>query len=865
MGVPIIQPSFAAGELAPSLWSRVDLAKYHVGAALLRNFFVDYRGGVANRAGTRFVNQVFDSSNVVRLIPFQFSTLQTYVLEFGHLYMRVIMNGAHVLEPTLNITGVTNANPCVVTLNAHGYANGDWVFIDGVGGMTQLNGKYFKIIASTLNTFTLGDVNGTAINSTAYGVYTAGGTSGRVFKLTTTYTASDLALLKFVQSADTMTLVHKSYVPRNLTRTQHYAWTLTDITFVPTQAAPNITSVTASTAGGTGYTFVVTAISADGTEESVASNAVNVASATMSTTGGAYCQVTWTAPAGPQPARYNIYRTDENAGVNPPLTGSVFGYVGSAAGNALSFIDQNTLPDLTNAPPTAQNPFAAANNPGCVTYYQARRFYAGSTAFPQTLWGSRTNNFGNMNTTFPSKDTDALTISILSQQVNAIQFMIPLTPLLVFTRGGAWKLSSGGTGTEAISPTAISADPQVYNGCSDRLPPIVINYDILYAQAKGSIVRDLAYNLYLNTFTGTDLTILSNHLFTGYTLLEWAWAEEPHKIVWAVRNDGALLGFTYLKEQDVYAWTRHDTTNGLFESVASISEGAEDAVYFVVRRFINGRYVRYIERLNTRNFNNAGIPDVSQAFFVDCGLRNTLGTPAATVTPSATTTSFAVDNVVNGTILITADANVFTAGDVGKVIRLNGGRGTVTAFVDAKNVQVKVLIPLVSIWPAASGSWTYTTPITTVTNLDHLEGQTVSILADGGKQGARTVVNGTVTLDIACADVIIGLPIQAQLQSLYLDAGGTPTIQGKQIGVNACTIRVVNSRGLKVGNSFDTVVPFKERGRTNLMGTPIDLITGDERMPLDPLYRQNPQVCVQQDDPLPAQILALIPEITVAR
>ena len=864
--MPIIQPSFAAGELAPSLWSRVDLAKYHVGAALLRNFFIDYRGGAANRPGTMFVNQVKDSTKPVRLIPFQFSTVQTYILEFGHLYMRVIMNGGHVLEPSGNITGATQANPCVITQNAHGYATGDWVFISGVGGMTQLNSKYFIVTVLTANTYSLSNLNGVAINSAAYGAYTAGGTAARVFTLVTPYAASDLALLKFTQSADVMTLTHTAYAPRNLTRTAHYIWTLTAITFSPTQGAPTITAVTPSTAGATGYKYVVTAISADGTEESLPSNAVNGASVPMSTTAGAYVTVTWTAPAGTQPSRYNIYRTDETIGVSPPAAGSIFGYVGSTDGTALTFLDQNTLEDLTNAPPTAANPFAAGNNPGCVAYYQGRRFYAGSTSGPQTVWGSRSACFNNMDTTFPSKATDALTASILSQQVNAVQFMVPLTALLVLTKGGAWKLWSGNQ-SEAITPSAITADPQVYNGCNDKVPPIIVNYDILYVQSKGAIVRDLSYNLYLNVFTGTDLTILSNHLFQGHTILEWAWSEEPNKMVWAVRDDGVLLGFTYLKEQDVYAWTRHDTTNGLFLSVASISEGAEDAVYFVVKRLINGNYVQYIERLASRTFTNAGVADVTQAWFVDCGLRYTLGTPNANVTPSASTANgFLKDNVVGGVITITADAAVFTNADVGNIIRINGGRGTVSTFVNANTVLVTLMVPLNSIWPAATGSWTYTVPIKTINQLDHLEGQTVAILADGGVQGQRVVQNGTITLDQACADIIIGLPIQSQLQSLYIDANapGNTTIQGKPMAVNACTIRVKDSRGLKIGNKFSTVVPIKERTQNTNLGTFAPLITGDERMPLDPLYTQTPQVCIQQDDPLPAQILGIIPEISLA-
>lgn len=75
--IPFIQPSFAAGELSPFLYGRVDLAKFKVGARTLRNFFVHAHGGASNRPGTRFVGEVDDSAKRHRLIPFQFRTLPT--------------------------------------------------------------------------------------------------------------------------------------------------------------------------------------------------------------------------------------------------------------------------------------------------------------------------------------------------------------------------------------------------------------------------------------------------------------------------------------------------------------------------------------------------------------------------------------------------------------------------------------------------------------------------------------------------------------------------------------------------------------------------------------------------------------------
>ena len=151
-----LQPSFAAGELSPFLYGRVDLAKFHVGARTMQNFFVHPHGGASNRPGTRFVGEVDDSTVRHRLIPFQFRTLpagQCYALVFGHMTMQVVMFNA------------------------------------GAPGFVE-------------------------------------SAPGVIYTLATPYAATDLPLLKFVQSADTMTLTHPSYSARRLTRTGHAAWTL---------------------------------------------------------------------------------------------------------------------------------------------------------------------------------------------------------------------------------------------------------------------------------------------------------------------------------------------------------------------------------------------------------------------------------------------------------------------------------------------------------------------------------------------------------------------------------------------------------------------------------------------------------------
>jgi len=568
MSQSIIQPSFAGGELAPSLHARVDLAKYAVGLKLCRNFFAHAHGGVSNRPGTEFIGEVKDSNRRSRLIPFAFNTDQTYVLEFGHNTLRVIMDGGYV-----------EASP------------------------------------------------------------------GAVYEIASPYPEADLPTLAYVQSADVMTLVHGLHPPRELRRTGHAAWAFSDIAFTPSITPPASVSATPFTSytelPTETYRYKITAV-ADGTmEESVASAEASVTNYSLGrythqpSDGPVeyrdnYNTVSWSVVPGAK--RYHVYK----------MGNGLFGFVGTSEGT--SFKDNNIEPDETDTPPEARNPFDGSGNyPSTATFYEQRRVFANSVANPQTIWMTASGSYRNMNVSTPTKDDDAVTVTIASRQVNAIRHLVPLTSLIALTAGGEFTIDSGSQ-ADAIGPGAIRIKPQGYRGAS-IVPPLVIGNTCLFVQDKGAIVRDLGYTFESDSYTGNDLSILANHLFRGQQIAEWAYAQAPYSLVWAVRSDGALLCLTYEREQQVWAWTRHDTVGGVFESVAVVSEGAEDAVYFVVRRTINGVTKRYVERLHTRQFD-----DVKGCFFVDCGL-SYAGAPTKTLS--------GLGHLEGQTVAILGDGNVF--------------------------------------------------------------------------------------------------------------------------------------------------------------------------------------------------------------
>ena len=235
--------SFTAGEISPRLEGRTNIEKYREGLSDLTNMVVMPHGGVTRRPGTEYLGEIANSSVKSRLIPFQFKTSDTYILEFGNQTMRVLRNDLQVLNSTTrNISAATKANPVVITTSAsHGYSNGDEVYIDSAGGMTEINGRNYLVANVTSTTFELTDLFGNNINGTSFTTYTSGGTVNEIYEISTVYTEAQLFDLRFAQSADTMYIVHPSHPVKTLTRTDHNAWTFTNLT-INENSTPTLTS-----------------------------------------------------------------------------------------------------------------------------------------------------------------------------------------------------------------------------------------------------------------------------------------------------------------------------------------------------------------------------------------------------------------------------------------------------------------------------------------------------------------------------------------------------------------------------------------------------------------------------------------------
>ncbi|MFA6051567.1 MAG: hypothetical protein WC762_03155 [Methylobacter sp.] len=593
----VLRNSCSGGEISRELFGRLDIAKVQSGLDTCRNFIVMPHGVASNRAGFQFVNEVKASANFTRLINFSFSTSQTFAIEMGAGYFRFHTLAASLLTGTLTAyNGVT------------AYAAGDLCSSGGV--------NYYCKAPTTGNA---------PPNATYWYAMPANG----LYEIPNSYAQGDLADIHYVQSGDVITLVHPNYAPMELKRFGNLNWVLSTITFASQTVAPVIGTAVKTGTGGTlkDFKYVVTALNSLGYEESPPSAASNILSNDL-TIQGNYNTINWSAVTGA--VRYNIYK----------YAGGTYGFIGQTT--ALTFVDDNIIADLTKTIPIIDAIFNGSGNyPSAVGYYEQRRFFAGTNNQPQNVWATQSASDNNMSYSIPSQASDALRFKIAAQRANGIKHLVPALDLLAMTESTEWRVfSSSGN---ALTASSITIKAQAQNGATNVTPVLIDNY-ILYAQAQGGHIREMAFQWQNSGYTSADLCLLAPHLFDFNTITDMTFSRAPTPVMWAINSTGALLGLTYVPDQEVSAWHKHDTTNGLFESCITVTENNADVLYVIVNRTINGQAKRYIECLHTRKF-----ADVKDAFFVDCGL---------TYSGAATSTISGLGHLEGQTVSILGDGLV---------------------------------------------------------------------------------------------------------------------------------------------------------------------------------------------------------------
>jgi len=791
--VSSIITNFRAGEISPRLEGRIDLQKYNEAVKDLNNMIVFPQGGVTRRPGTYYAGTTKDGGQV-RLINFEFSDTQAYVLEFGNLYVRIYKDGGLVTATTTAISAITKANPAVVTSNSHGLNNGDRVFITSVVGMTEVNNREFTVAGKTTNTFQL-----SGVNSSAFTTYGSAGTSGKIIEVTTPYTAAQLATINFAQSADVLFLAHNSHEPAKLTRTSHTAWTLTDIDFTDgPYLDENITATTLYASADNG-SVTITA-SADLFASTDVGRLIRFREVLEIT----YDE--WAAStsyANNVFVRFNghVYKnvkgSTQTSGSTPPVHTSgtesygnldwqyrhddtgyvkITGYTNATTVTATVKEDDggvSVLPAQVVGSSNATEKWSLGSFstttgfPRAIGFYEERLYFAATTDQPQTIFGSVSADFENH--TPGIADDSAINVTIASDQVNVIKHLLPARFLQLLTTSAEFTLS-GGAGSEPVTPTNVNVLRETTFGTGSVKPLRAGNSTILI-QKGSEKVKEITFDLDTDGLLGVDLTVLADHLARG-GLTDMVWQQEPELLIWFVHNDGRLIGLTYDRANATVGWHEHSLGgSGIVESVTAIPSGAEDQVYLSVKRTINSATVRHIVFLKSTYFND----DVTDAFFVDSGL---------TYSGSATTS---------------------------------------------------------------------------ITGLNHLEGVSVTILADGSAHANKTVSGGAITLDRSSSKVHVGYGYTSSLETLRMEAGAEDGIaQGKIKRIHGVTARFFQTVGAELGpdtNNLDRL-PFRDSSMN--MDEAVPLFNGDKEISFPSGYDNDAKIVIRQTQPLPMTILAIM-------
>ena len=792
--VSTIITNFRTGEISPKLEGRIDLQKYNEAAQTVNNMLVFPSGGVTRRPGTFFAGRSKDGGKV-RLINFEVSDEQAYVLEFGASYIRFYKDGGLLTEATTNITAVTKANPAVVTAASHGLNNGDRVFIKSVGGMTEINNLEFTVANKTTNTFEL-----SGINSSAFTTYTSGGTVGKIVEVTTTYSVTQIFEINHTQSADVLFLAHKDHEPAKLTRTTATSFTLSDIDFTDgpwLDENDTTTTLYASAATGSGITITASAslfassdigryirfreiLEIEHDEWAASTSYAN--NVTVRYSGHVYKQVTGSTQTSGNTPPVHLSGTETYGTIDWEYLHDEHGHVKIVGFTSATVVtadvheDQygnSRLPDSAVGSSNANTRWSlgafggSQGFPKAVGFYEQRLYFAGTTGQPQTIFGSVSADFENM--TPGTLDDSAVNFTIASDKVNVIRHLLPARFLQVLTTSAEFTLS-GGTGATPVTPTNVNVLRETTFGCSEVRPIRAGNSTILIQKGQEK-VKEITFDLDTDGLLGIDLTILADHIPSG-GLTDMVWQQEPELIVWFVHSDGRLVGLTYDRANAAIGWHDHSIGgSGVVESITSIPSGAEDQVYVSVKRTIDGSTVRHVEFLKPIEFGD----DVADAFYVDSGL---------TYDGSATTT---------------------------------------------------------------------------ITGLNHLEGETVTILADGASHPDKTVSGGSITLERSASKVHVGYSYTSTLETLRLEAGADDGVaQGKIKRIHGVTARFFKTVGAELGPDTNNLDRLPFRDSSMAMNQAVPLFTGDKEIYFPSGYENDARVVVRQSQPLPMTVLAIM-------
>lgn len=843
-----LQSSFEGGEISPLLYGRVDSPRYKNSLALCKNWLPMIQGSLARRPGTNFVGLAKATGIGPKLIPFSFSTTQSYILEFGYdpgissgyirfwaNYGQVLSSGSTPLE-ILHPYSAVELNQIKYTQSAdvlylvhqnhppmklERFSATSWQLIQAVFS----DGPYLDIIPQdglTVYSLTVGATSGSTQLSIGWNIAVTGAANN----------GSGLVRL-----------------------------TLADTTPFESGQTYGVGAVAGTTeANGTWVVSVVDSTHID-LEGSAFVNAY--------ISGG----VIGLAP---------FASTDVGRLVRIGDTSGSWGWAIITGFSATSTVDihiQGTLASTTAIAFALGAWSETTGYPSNACFNQDRLCLSGSTANPERIDASVTSDYQNFAPSQASdgtvQDNNAFSFSLNANDVNQLEWMVSdARGLLAGSVSSEWDMTASTTQI-AITPSNVNVSRQSKWGSAPNVNAFLVGICTLFLQRGGRKLRELNYQWAINGYMATDLSELAEHI-TGNGIVDMAYQSIPISVVWMVRSDGALVGCTYARDMQSLqtGWHQHvlggngDDSGSppKINSIAVIPDptGVKDDLWLSVARSVNGTGNTYCIEYMNKIFED--IDDYRFATFMDSvqTLDNpnfitvmTNASPCQITAPShgfTTGNSVRLDSIVG---MMTGEVNppVYPP----PTNPLNGKVFTVTV-IDTDNFTIA--FDTTSLTSYQIGGLCRKLD-TVISGLTAKEGETVSILADGAVQPNQVVSNtGTITLQQPAATVLVGYCYNSQAQLLRLEAGArNGTSLGKRRRTHKLGIMVHRSGpGLLVGPNFTSPDPILFRTENqDLNGFSVGLYSGILSESLDFDYDFDNQICLTANNPLPCLISAIMP------
>ena len=613
---------------------------------------------------------------------------------------------------------------------------------------------------------------------------------------------------------------------------------------------------------------------------------------------------------------------DEYSGIRVyrrPNNGGSYGFIGSSSitrsvsTNLFSdFEDLGGNADFTNNPQEliTKSNFSGVDldtlNPKTGVVYQQRLLIGNITDDEEAILASRPAFQNNFYRDRPYDADSALKFKSGTSGKASVLRMVENDGLIVFTNVGVF-VSVG-----SLSIDNIALEKKGNWIIDENVEPLAVPGGVFFVDKSTNSVRQLIYSQDILTYQSLDQSIFSDHLFKESIITSWAYQSGVVPMIIVTFNDGTFASFTYHYEHQMRAWTRHDSVYPV-ESV--IGTGVADSTFFVT----NKSGVRQIEVTLPRHTPAATIlsnPDYkmfSSHAFMDAIktysylLNDSLvGTDVFTLTPVVANTWDGDLTLDCGTsaLLTTGGATAYLddAGDVGAVHRVFASDGTaidLTITARASNNSVTVTPDFEYPSTEASSFRLYQT-FSSINNLDHLEGEQISLLTDGAvakspnndieNYGTTTILLGVLILpkpseaEVAevgrHAIVIAGRPITADIKTLNISTVSQQPTLIESININKLYIRVHKTRGLYVSNEFPEEAENGVDGSSVLGMENLDIyqvprgndILGNRFLAaqskrieqvLKGSWKSQGQIALRQVDPVNFEILSIIPDVEV--